>query len=99
MKTVFFFVFTSLLAICQNVSAQTAPALSRAETAFVQHPTHCAQFIGGKDFSDGVNAEYGVSLENALTTQRDDVKARFARIRVACMAKGSAKGDVLAVAK
>jgi hypothetical protein len=99
MKAVFYFAFISFLAICQNVSAQTAPALSQAETAFVQHPTHCAQFIGGKDFSDGVNGEYGISLEKALTNQRDDVKVRFARIRVACMAKGPVKGDVLAVAK
>jgi hypothetical protein len=60
--------------------------LSADELIFVQHPTHCLQFLGGNNFGDSVSYEYSDDLELALfrAKSKSEVEAVFGRLHMAC---------------
>ena len=57
----------SAIALCIISSSATAQkALSKEASRFVKHPLHCAHFIGGEEYGDGVGPDYSRALSAAL---------------------------------
>lgn len=65
--------------------AQTSVLTS--ELDFVKHETHCAHYLGGEGFSDGVSFEYSQSLERALGNPSALDTSKLDRIKLDCFAE------------
>jgi len=65
---------------------------------FLKHPTHCAHFIGGEEFGDGVSPDYSRRLTAVLGKPRGQDLETFSRIETACAAELSARAGVKLVA-
>lgn len=62
-----------------------------SELDFVKHETHCAHYLGGEGFSDGVSFEYTQSLERALGNPSALDLSKLDRIKLDCIAELSAR--------
>lgn len=81
-------IFVSAVALCIYSSPIVAQQSSPDETAsFVKHETHCAQFLGGEGFGDGVSYEYSESLGAALGKSSALYSSKFEQIRRECSAE------------
>ncbi|MBC7619963.1 MAG: hypothetical protein H7293_13435 [Candidatus Saccharibacteria bacterium] len=78
-------------ALCCSAIGQTDQALSPEEARFVDHPTHCAQYLGGDQFGDSLSADFMQALSDALSANGKDVQTGIVRIREACVKRQTAK--------
>lgn len=66
----------------------------------MKHPLHCAHFIGGEDYRDGVSPEFSRSLSDALGKPSSLDASRLDQIERACsMELASRSGMKIAAVK
>ena len=74
----------------QPVSAGPRP-LADALGSFVQHPTHCARFLGSPDqANDGLPRDYAEALNQLLNQSEQAAGDTLTRVRQACTARPAA---------
>lgn len=60
----------------------------------VQHPSHCAIYLGGPDHTaDGANRQYGEALAAAVSAVGGSAGAALSKIRTACLATPATSTD------
>ena len=62
-----------------------------SELDFVKHETHCAHYLGGEGFGDGVSFEYSRSLERALGNSSELDASKLHQIKLDCIAELSSR--------
>ena len=77
--------------VCCGAVAQTGQHVSPEEARFVDHPTRCAQYLGGDEFGDSLPADFVQALSDALSANGRDVQTGIVRIREACVKRQTAK--------
>lgn len=81
-------------------SAQAAPAISEPAARFADHPTRCAQFLGGEgQIADSVGADYAQALAEAVAAHPTGARATMDELRAACAARLSEKNDKRTIAE
>lgn len=63
------------------------PSVVTSELDFVKHETHCAHYLGGEGFSDGVSFEYSQSLERALGNPSALDTSKLDQMKLDCIAE------------
>lgn len=84
-----------LLAAIQLVAFNTiAQPLSGAVDAFIQHPNHCAIYLGGPDHAaDSADRQYGEALSAAVSSLGGSADTALSQIRTACLARPATSPD------
>ena len=60
----------------------------------VQHPNHCAIYLGGPDHvADGADRQYGEALVAAVSALGGSADTAFSQIRTACLARPAIATD------
>ena len=62
-----------------------------SELDFMKHETHCAHYLGGEGFSDGVSFEFSSSLERALGNSNALDASKLHQIKLDCIAELSSR--------
>ena len=103
-----FSVTGGIIALAVILLTGSAPAISgqaqetgrtAREQTFADHPTHCSQLIGGKDFIETLSPEFSRDLGLALSdaSSHTELQAAFGRLHQVCgiaLVRRSAKQDL-----
>jgi hypothetical protein len=74
-----------LLAAIQLVALN---AVAQPVDTFIQHPTHCAIYLGGPDHAaDGTDRTYGEALAAAVSSLGGSAGSALSHIRTACLTR------------
>jgi hypothetical protein len=82
------------------ISGETqGSARSARERSFSEHPTHCSQLLGGREFIEPLSHDFSSALELALSdaSSRAELQSAFGSLRQACgaaLARRSAPQDI-----